>query len=176
MDRLADQLADLAWNLVSETERRRQFVAQNRLATQRLREGFARQREQVQREIEQQAQQVAASLKSNTESIKRDVARTINGLQNRRVRSAADQSTQRRQFVSRVRRAVGTSLQRQRTRREWAARQHSLDVAQALQRVRRRVRELRGESERFTAAMANQLLAGRRALAAARSRIAQRAQ
>lgn len=171
MDRLGDQIADLAWNLVSDSERRRQFVVENRLATQRLREQFARDRQQVQRELQHQAQEVVSTLRTSTESIKRDVARTMTNLHHRRTRAAVEQSTTRRQFVSRVRRSVSSNLSRQRTRRQWAARQQAMEVSHSLQRIRRRVRELRCESVNMTSAMAAQMQAGRRALVAARERM-----
>lgn len=172
MSSLRDQMAVLAQNLALEAERRRQFVARNRLEVVRLRERYAREQEQTAQQIKGDSAALVRMLKANTRTVKQHVARTLDSHRTRRTRVASDRQMMRRQIIGQIRREVASNLQRSQTLRARAARQQSINASQLMQQVRRKVSEVRSESQRITSRVSADMRSGRQALAAARRRFA----
>jgi hypothetical protein len=163
-------MATFAQQLAIEAERRRQFVAQNRQDVLRLKERYAREREQTAQQIRGETAAVVRMLQANTRTVKQHVARTLDTFRTRRFRLASDRQMMRRQVIGQIRREVASSLQRSQSLRARAARQQSINASQLMQQVRRKVAEVRNDSVRITSSIASELRSGRQALASARRR------
>lgn len=170
MTSLRQQFTDLAQELSADADRRRQFVAKNRQETQRLCEQFKRERAQLAQQIRHEGQKAARELAANRQTIRRSVTRTLADLSMRRKRVASDQRNQRRRFVAGIQRGVALSLQRSRANLISNAKQRVMLSNQTMMRLRSRVSKLRSETARLRSSHAKEMLAGRRALASARSR------
>ncbi len=170
MSSLRDQMATFAQQLAIEAERRRQFVAQNRLEVVRLKQRYTREREQTAQQIKGETAAVVRMLRANARNIKQHVARTLDTHRTRRYRLASDRQMIRRQVIGQIRREVASNLQRSQSLRIRAARQQSINASQLMQQVRRKVAEVRNDSVRITTGIAGELRAGRQALASARRR------
>lgn len=170
MTSLRQKFTDLAQELSAEAERRRQFVVKNRQETQRMCESFQREREQLGQQLHRQAKKISRELLAGRQAMQRRVARTLTDLRSQRQRSASEQRSQRYRFVAGIQRAVASGLERNRASLAANSRQRALTTTQTMMRLRSSVAKIRSESIRLTSSTANDLLAGRRALAAARSR------
>lgn len=165
MTSFVDQMNQLADRLVSEAEKRRQFVKNNKRNTLLLREKFSQ-------DLQRKAAAKARELASSTNEMKRYVSRLIGDMHNRRVRMATEQHSKRSQAISRIRRGVASNLERNRTTRTRIAQQIARDLSRTMQENKRSVANMRSQSNRLTAAFASEIRNGRAALASARRRIA----
>lgn len=172
MGKLREEITQLAQNLAQDAKRRREFVARNKKETAALLNRFTREQEHRARDIAAQARSVSTMLVSARSAIRSGVAKTLSDSRSRRVRNAQEQSSARRQVVTRIRREVAYSLDRHRNERARNAR-HQLRMSNlAMQTVRRRVADVRNQSNRLTSKVASELNAGRQSLAMARQSVA----